>query len=215
MAGLRSIALVSVIGVAVLAPRARPADKDEASWEAVSLGAAKLAIPKGWRSLDKIKPNMPLFRQGDGLGVPALDETKSPLQIALIVEKSPGSKASVKEVMDGLVEAAKKAPRLELVGGETVEAVKLTDGTEALLLKAEFIKEGARRSFQMKLVAKDADANVWTVTGYVVGGKESKWPTADSDLSRWLAAHVTSLALDEKKFDADRITAAYKKRDKK
>lgn len=211
MIGLRSITLLSLVGVVLGAPLARSADKGDATpWEVVSVGPGKIAVPKAWRSLDKIKPNMPLYRQGDGIGVPELDETKSPLQVGLTVEKFPGSKESLKEIMSGLVDGAKRAPRLELVGKESVETIKLTDGTEAMFLKAEFIKEGSRRSLQMKLVVKDADSNAWIVSGYLVGGKESKWPTMGSNLAKRLETHLTSFCLDEKKFDVEKVSAAYK-----
>lgn len=99
-----------------------------------------------------------------------------------------------------------------MVGKESIETIKLSDGSEAAFLKAEFIKEGTRRSLQMKLVVKDADSNAWIVTGFLAGGKESKWPTAESSLAKWLAAHVTSFSLDEKQFDAEKVKAAYKDR---
>ncbi|MGH9814142.1 MAG: hypothetical protein ACRD4T_13500 [Candidatus Acidiferrales bacterium] len=202
--------------MAITAPPACPADKGgESPWEVVAVGPGRLAVPRGWRSIDRIKPTMPVYRQGDGLGVPALDETQAPLQIGLAVEMFPGSKESVKAIMSGLIAGARKAPRLELVGKVSVETVKLSDGTEAMLLKAEFIKEGSRRSLQMKLVAKDADSNAWIVSGHLVGGKESKWPTAKSSLARWLEVHLTSLSLDEKKFDPERVKAAYQDRDRK
>jgi hypothetical protein len=206
---------VSLAVVAIAATTARPADKDgETPWEVVPIGTARIAVPRGWRSMDKIKPTMPVYRQGDGIGVPALDETKAPLQIGMTIEKFPGKRESVKEIMRGLVEGAKKAPRLELVGKESVQDLKLADGTEAMLLKAEFIKEGSRRSLQMKLVAKDADANAWIVSAHLVGGKDSKWPTPDSRLVKWLEAHVISFSLDEKKFDAAKVKAAYEERDR-
>jgi hypothetical protein len=213
---LRNIALLSLASVALAAPTSHSADKDgEEPWETISVGPSKIAVPKDWRNFDKIKPNMPVYRQGDGIGVPALDETEAPLQVGMTVVKIPGSKESVKETMSGLVAEAKKARRLELVGKESVETIKLSDGTEAMLLKAEFIKGGSRRSFQMKLVAKDADANAWIISGHLVGGKESKWPTAESDLAKWLEAHLTSFSMDEKKFNAEKVKAAYKDRNKK
>jgi hypothetical protein len=216
MIGFRSIVLMAWVGVAITAPPAHTADRgDETPWEVVAVGPGKLAVPKGWRSLDKNKPNMPLYRQGDGIGVPALDDTQAPLQIGLTVEKLPGSKESVKEIMSSLAEGARKAPRLELIGKVSVESIELSDGTEAMLLKATFIREGSRRSFQMKLVAKDADSNAWIVSGYLVGGKESKWPTAESSLAKWLEAHLTSLSLNERKFNAEKIKAAYRDRNKK
>src|SRR5262249_16415480 len=131
------------------------------------------------------------------------------------VEKFPRTKESVKEITSGLVEQAKKAPSLELVGKESVETIKLSDGTPGMLLTAEFLKGGSRRSLQMKLAVKDTGGNAWTVTGYLVGGKDSKWPTAGSALAKWLRAHLTSFSLDEKKFDAGNLKTAYKERDNK
>jgi hypothetical protein len=101
--------------------------------------------------------------------------------------------------MKALVEAARKVPALELVGQESVEEVTLADGTEALLLTAEFVKEQRRRSLQMKLLARDKDAASYVLSGFLVGGKESQVPTPTSGLARWLRAHLTSFTLDGKK----------------
>jgi hypothetical protein len=215
MIGLRSIIRMSLVGLAITAPPDGAADKgDERPWEVVSFSHVRIAVPRGWRSFDGIKPHMPLYRQGDGIGVPALDETNAPLQIGLTVEKFPNTKESVDEIVSGLAENAKKVPRLELVGKESVETIELSDGTEAMLLKMEFIKERRRRSLQLKLVAKDTDSNAWIVSGHLVGGKESTWPTADSSLAKWLQTHLTSFSLDEEKFDTEKVEAAYNDRDK-
>ena len=62
------------------------------------------------------------------------------------------------------------------------------------LLTAEFLKGGDRRSLQMKLVVREGDGTTWIVSGHVVGGKDSKWPKADSKYAKWLrAAHQTVL----------------------
>jgi hypothetical protein len=96
--------VVALIGVAIVAPPGRPADKgDETPWEVVLVGSGRIAVPRGWRKFDKIKPNMPLYRQGDGLGVLARDETNASLQIGLTVEKFPNTKESVKDIMSELV----------------------------------------------------------------------------------------------------------------
>jgi hypothetical protein len=210
----RAALLVPAILPLIATSSARPADRAaEAPWELVAVGPGKIAVPRGWRSFDNIQPRMVLYRGGDGIGVPALDETKAPLQIGLAVERFPGAKEPIKDIMDRLVQQARKAPRLELVGKESVEAVQLSDGTEALFLTAEFIKEGRRRSLQMKTVVKDADSTAWIVSGHLVGGKESRWPTPGSGLARWLRAHLVSLSWEEKKFDEAKLRAAYKARD--
>jgi hypothetical protein len=212
----RAVLLLPAVLSLIAASPARAADTaTQAPWELVAVGPGTIAVPKGWRSFDNIHPRMVLRRGGDGIGVPALDETKAPLQIGLIVERFPGAKEPIHDIMDSLVQQAKKAPRLELVGKESVEAVKLSDGTEALFLTAEFIKEGHRRSLQMKMVVKDADSTAWIVSGHLVGGKESKWPTPGSGLAKWLRAHLISLSWDAKQFDEAKLRAAYRDQDKR
>jgi hypothetical protein len=182
---------------------------DEPKWEAVEVGPGKIAVPKGWRDFDGMQPNMPLYRQGDGIGVPTVDETDAPLQMGLTAAKFAPAEQSVAEIMEVLVERAKQAPGLELVGKESVEDVKLADGVAGKLLIAEFLKGTDRRSLQMKLVVQEADRTTWIVSGHVVGGKDSQWPKADSKYAKWLRAHLTSLSLDPTKFDAERIEAAH------
>ena len=207
--------LIAVLALIAASP-ARAADRAaEVPWELVPVGPGKIAVPKGWRSFDSIQPRMILYRSGDGIGVPALDETKALLQIGLTVETFPGANGPIKNIMDSLVQQAKKAPRLELVGKESVENIRLSDGSEALLLTAEFIKEGYRRSLQMKMVVKDAASTAWIVSGHLVGGKESKWATPKSGLAKWLRAHLTSLSWEEKKFDEAKLWAAYMDRDRR
>jgi hypothetical protein len=209
----RRIAVLVLFQIALVTSSAEAIDDDASKdWEAVSVGSGTIAVPKNWRSFDKLKRSMLIYRQGDGIGIPATDENGNALQVGLMVEKFPETKETVKEMMDGLIDQAKKVRQLELVGKESVDSIKLADGTEAMFLKAEFIKEKTRRSLQLKLVVKDAESNAWIVSGHVVGGKESKLPTAESDLTRWLSAHLTSFCLDAKKFDADKVEAVYKAR---
>ena len=159
--------------------------------------------------MDGIKPTMPLFRQGDGIGVPSVDETGAPLQIGLTVERFPAAEQSTETIGRELVKGATKDPRLEKVGKESVEAVKLFDQTEATLVTTEFIKSGNRRSLQIKLIGKDAAGQIWIVSGFLVGGRDSKWPTPTSKLGAWLRAHVISLTLTSKDVDQKSLEAAY------
>lgn len=212
----RAVQLLLAALALIAASPARAADSAaETPWELVAVGSGKIAVPKGWRSFDNIQPRMVLYRSGDGIGVPALDENRAPLQIGLTVETFPGAKEPIENIMDSLVRQAKKVPRMELVGKESVEAIKLSDGSAALFLTAEFIKEGHRRSLQMKMVVKDAEFTAWIVSGHLVGGKESKWATPNSSLARWLRAHLTSLSWEEKKLDEAKLRAAYKDRDRR
>ncbi|OAI47669.1 hypothetical protein AYO44_09225 [Planctomycetaceae bacterium SCGC AG-212-F19] len=195
-------------------PSAEPVPEN--LWEVVDLGSAWVALPKNWPDMKKIGgPRMLLYRQGsDTPGVPPLDDTGAPLQMGMSVEKFPKEKQSLREVMDALVKGAKSAPQLEMVGQETVEALKLADGTEALLLTVEFIKEKRRRSLQMKLVVKGADNDTWVVSGFLVGGKDSKTPTPGSNRAKWLRAHLTSFTFDKAKLDEGKLPDAYRDRAK-
>lgn len=143
-----------------------------------------------------------------GIGVPAADEIGDPLQIGMVVETFGTAKESIAEIMDSVIAGAKGDPRLELVKKD-VTKIKLADGTDALLLRAEFIKAQSRRSYQTKLVAKDAGGNVWIASAHLVGGKESEWPRAGSRLAKWLEAHLTSFTFDGSKFDAKKVDAVY------
>lgn len=162
--------------------------------------------------MDGIKRTMPIYRQGDGIGVPAVDETGAPLQIGLTVEKFPPAKESTETIARELAKGATKNPQLEMVGKELVEAVKLFDQTAATLVTTEFIKAGSRRSLQMKLIGKESNGQIWIVTGFLVGGKDSTCPTPKSKLGTWLRAHVVSLTLTRTEVDQKSLDAAYRDR---
>jgi hypothetical protein len=213
---LRAFLAGAVLGLLALFQGRVPAqatdEKAEKPWEVVRIGTGAVAVPKGWRSIRTLPPRMVLYRQGDGIGVPATDETGSPLQIGMTVEKYPNTKQSPAEGARALLEAVKKNPRFELVGKEKVEDLKLADGSEARLLTTELIKDKERRSLQMKLLVKDADSNGWVISGFIVGGKASKLPTPGSDLAQWLRAHLASFCLNADKLDEAKLKEAYKRR---
>ena len=59
------------------------------------------------------------------------------------------TKETVQQTVARLVESAKANARLKLVDDEGTEPVTLRDGTEAILLITEFIKESRRHSLQL------------------------------------------------------------------
>ncbi|MBI1371362.1 MAG: hypothetical protein GC159_01180 [Phycisphaera sp.] len=202
-----------LLSAMVLSPSLAAEEESNTPWEVIKVGNGAIAVPRGWRSFDGLKPTMPIMRQGDGIGVPLVDETSSPLQIGLTVELFPESSDSVRQTVDKLIDGAKRAPGLEQQGKESVKSLKLSDGTEALLLEIAFIKQKSRRSFQMKLVAKGPDSTTWIASGYLVGGKDSTWPINSGRLVEWLKAHVVSMTLNKERIDTKAVEAAYKKRD--
>jgi len=205
-------------GVVVQAKRTdekrAPPQRAEKPWEVVRMGGASIAVPKDWRVVRSPQRQMVLFRQGDGIGVPAVDETKSPLQIGLTVERFPKTTESLKEGIDGLLKATQKNRRLEQIGKESIDSLKLADGNDAMLLGMEFIKDMDRHSLQMKMLVKDKDANGWVISGFIVGGKDSKIPTPDGDLAKWLRAHLESFVFDASKLDEKKLREMYDRREK-
>jgi hypothetical protein len=182
-------------------------------WEIVTADTAKIAVPREWRNMDGIEVMRPIYRQGDGIGVPSTDELGAPMQIGLTVEKFPVSEESTEIIAKELVKGATNNPQLVVVGNESVESIKLSDQTATTLITTEFIKSRSRRSLYMKLIGKDGKKQVWVVTGYLVSGKGSTWPTPKSKLATWLRAHVVSLTLSGRDVDPKAIEAAYRTRD--
>jgi hypothetical protein len=73
-----------------------------------------------------------------------LDESGAPLQIGLTVERFPNTDDTPDEGAKKLLASAKANRRLEQVGEATFEPMKLADGTDAVLLTTEFVKDGLR-----------------------------------------------------------------------
>jgi hypothetical protein len=180
-------------------------------WEKVSGDGYAIAVPAGWRTFDMGGPMM-LFRQGDGIGVPVVDETGAPIQIGLTVEKFVRTTDTLEEGAKKMARNAKNNPRLKLVGEEKTEPLKLADGTDAMLVTTRFIKEQTRGSLQMKMVVKDQASNGWVVSGFLVSGKDSKVPVEGSPLAMWLRAHVVSFCFDGAKVDEGAMKRAYEER---
>ena len=197
--------------VGVIVGSAAGAAEGKKAWEKVSGEGFAIAVPAGWRTFD-MGGRMVLFRQGDGIGVPLVDETGAPIQIGLTVEKFAGTTDTIEEGAKKLAQNARNNPRLKLIGEEKIEPVKLADGTDAMLVTTRFIKEGTRGSLQLKMVVKDQASNGWVVSAFLVSGKESKVPVEDSPLAKWLRAHVVSFCFDGAKMDEGAMKKAYEER---
>ena len=50
------------------------------------------------------------------------------------------------------------------------------------------------------------------ITGFLVGSKDSGWPTPESQLAIWLQAHIMSLTLTGDAVDEPGLEAAYRDR---
>ena len=203
---MRTLLLFIASLTVAIATDERPA---ATAWDVAASGSVSVAIPRGWRNFDGMAPRMVIYRQGDGVGVPFADETGSPLQIGLTVEKFATSDDTTELIAKKTAEGAKRDPRLESIGDGTFVPVTLSDRTEGTFFTKEFIKSGHRRSLQMKLVVKDAETRVWVVSGYIVGGKDSRLPTPSSSLALWLKAHMLSLTVGGQAIDPKPLETAY------
>ena len=179
-------------------------------WEVAATGPASLAVPRGWRVLDGLRPNTVLFRQGDGIGIPAQDDTGEPLQAGLVLEQLTDAKGTLREVAADVIAGAKKDARLKPTADSTIEPMKLSDSTDAVVVTSVFLKEGQRRSLQLKLIARGSDSRTWMVSGFLVGGKDSRWCTPGSEMAKWLRVHLTSLRLTPGNVDEKPLREAYR-----
>lgn len=183
-------------------------------WTVASAGTAKIAVPEGWRIVDGIQPAMLIYRQGDGEGVPAADETGAPLQIGLSVERFEPQQDSTDVIAKDIANRASANRDWKLNGPELTEAVVLSDESRATLITTGFFKGADRRSFYLKLVAKGRNHEVWVVTGYIVAGTNSALATRNSPLAVWLRAHVVSLTLNGSDINSKSIGLAYRVRER-
>ncbi len=191
---------------------AQQAPRSSDPWQVVRVGPGSIAVPRDWRILDGLRPRTLVFRQGDGIGIPLLDDTGQPLQAGVVVEEHFSAKKNLREIADEILAGAQADSRLKPLADPRVDALKLTDSTEALFMSSMFLKEGQRRSLQLKLIARSADSRLWLVSAFLVGGKDSRWCTVDSELGRWLGAHVLSLTLTPAALDEGRLREAYRRR---
>ncbi len=191
---------------------AQQAPRSSDPWQVVRVGPGSIAVPRDWRILDGLRPRTLVFRQGDGIGIPLLDDTGQPLQAGLVVEQHFSAHDDLREIAEESLAGAQGDSRLQPLADPRVEAVKLSDSTDAVFMTSVFLKEGQRRSLQLKLIARSPDSRVWMVSAFLVGGKDSRWCTVDSDLGRWLGAHVLSLTFTPKTLNAGRLRDAYRRR---
>lgn len=204
---MKSVLLFLLTAASLLAAPATPSTD---RWDVATTGTVSVGVPKGWRKMDGIRPDMLIFRQGDGIGVPIVDETKAPLQIGLTVEKFAPSEDSTEAIARKTAKTALSDPRMTIAEDETIEAITLSDHTGATFLTKPLFKSTHRRSLQMKLFAKDYAGNTWVISGYIVGARDSQLPTPKSPLAIWLRAHLESATFSGKGIDPKSLEATYR-----
>src|ERR1051326_5979229 len=207
------LALVSLLAHPALAALPDAPPDEEKPYEIVTTEGCAIAIPQGWHNIDKFAPQVIIYREGDGIGVPEKDESGEPIQIGITPEKIRTEKP-LQEGARVLVAISGQVPSLQALTRPNLQKLTLSDGHEAALLIMEFMKDGRRHSLQMKLLTKDDQGNGYIAGAFIVAGKSSKYPDANSDLAKWLRAHLLTLVLDSSKMDLKPLEAAYKEKDK-
>ena len=179
------------------------ADTGKEIFEVHTSNDFNMIIPIGWREMPFTAGAIVFFLNGDGLGFPAIDDTGSPLQVGMTVEKFPNLTNTLDEWGKNLANGYKADPRLELKKRKIENNITLSDGLKASLLLFEFIKSNSRQSLQMKLFSKDQYSNGWVVSAWLVGGKGSKIPRIDSENRKFLEVFLKSFCLDKSKLDIE------------
>jgi len=211
---LRMLFVVVVLGTVVAArAQTKPYDDPDASWMVATGEGCAIAVPRDWKSLDKFSPQVLVFRQSNGTdNIPTVDETGSTLQLQIIVEKVrmvPGLSDSANVLASRIM----NEPHVDVMERPNGQDFKLTDGSPAFILTTEVAKNG-QHMLIMKLLTKTTEDAGFVVTGTITAGKDSPIASGASPLGKWLAAMIKSFVRDVSKFDADKVKAAYKERDK-
>src|SRR5688572_13127649 len=113
-----------------------------------------IAAPADWGLFPQARPPMVLYLIGDGrAGIPLTDGTLSALKAGLTVERFPAGEGSLKEFSDKDVNQLDNAKRFKVTRKPEFEDVTLDDGTEARLMKVEFVRPDnrGRHSIHRKL----------------------------------------------------------------
>lgn len=205
MTVLLALALANILS-------AEQAPDPRTPWEVLEVGPGSIAVPRGWRNLDGLRPRTLVFRQGDGIGIPLLDDTGQPLQAGLVVEQLSPATERPHGIAAEIMARAHRDSRLQPLTDPEVAPLKLSDSTEAVLLTSVYVKEGRRQSLQLKLITRSSDSRIWIVSAFLVGGEGSRWCTVDSNLGSWLRAHVLSLTFSLRTLDEDRLREAYRRK---
>ena len=173
-----------------------------------------IAAPSDWGPL-RGPPSLiqMLYLVGDGRkGVPLFDGSLSPLKAGLLVERFANiAQEPVKDFVAKDVRRLKVSPEFRLRGEPQTEEMTLSDGTPAVLLRAEFVRvENRRLSIHRKMYCADANGRHVVATGFITcgpaGGAFARAVVVD-----FLDAHVRSLVLDAGKLDEQGLKRAYDK----
>lgn len=192
------------------AGKAKPTTKPAGPWDIVRDKEFTIAIPRGWRKADfLLSPKIRLYLNGDGIGAPMVDETRTPIQIGMMIERYANVKESPVEGAKRNLKNMVRDSRLKPIGKGKVTALKLADGTKGALQTVEFYKGRDRKSFLQKVFAIDKHSTAWVAMAWIVCGRDSKFVKNNPKLVKRLRAYITSMCFDGAKFSDKDLRATH------
>jgi hypothetical protein len=207
-----TLANTLLIAAAAMAQAQTTTHPHEASppWSVMHEKEFSIAVPSDWHKLEFPSFKTVLHLTGDGKGLPHLDETGSPLQTGMSIERFQNVRQTPEEGSAFMLRNLRADPNMEIIGEPKVESVQLSDGTHAVLQTTEFFRtDKHRRSYHMKLIAEDANKVGWVVVGWTVGGKESSMTEQKARHVQRLRAHLLSFCFDRARFTDAGVRAEY------
>ena len=200
-------------------PASEPAENP--NWKVVKAydSGFILVVPKDWPQL-KLPGTMGFSFKGDGLGVPAADQSGSPIQVSMMVDRTndespdPPAVTAKKDqqktvAMTQVAGPAWQRDRPRVISSDPIQKLKLSDGTEAAFTRTLLVKEGSRRSLQLKMFAKDKKSRGVVVSATITTGMDTDFISKNKDLERKLKAHMITLCFDMEKLDTAALDKLY------
>jgi len=171
-------------------------------WNLLRTEQFGMGIPQKWNTLPP-RANMVLFIAKQGI----MDETRKPLDVGLSIERLTKPANSLDEEAKKLIQRYTQEKSVQVEGQPASEHIKLSDGTDSVLVSLSILAN-ERRTFMQKLLV-NGPQNRWVVSGYIIGGEKSILPKSDSDMARKIRAHLQTFTLDPNKIDQDPLNRAY------
>jgi hypothetical protein len=171
-------------------------------WNLLRTEQFAIGIPQKWSNLPP-RPNMVLFIAKQGIK----DETRQPLDVGLSIERLSKPADSLDEEAKKLIQRYSEEKSVQLDGKPTAEHLKLSDGSDSVLVSLSIHANG-RRTYMQKLLVSGKEHR-WVISGYITAGEKSILPKSDSDMARKIRAHLQTFTLDPNKIDQNPLNRAY------
>jgi hypothetical protein len=193
--------IVTCLLVGIAAAQTNPSPP---AWHKAQTLEFAVATPAGFERRPHASPTTVLH-----LGREASDEHNRPMRVGMTVERiagAPAAKMDARAAAEQLLGRFKDDPSFKIIGEPAIEAVTLSDGSPAALLRVEAYRGGDRRTAIGKLVVVKGQLN-WVVSGFVTAGRDSNRAGTGGSAYRQVEAHVRTFTLDPNKFAPPAATA--------